>query len=97
MTLTMMAMMRRATTSTEVDNDGDCAKLSSLLMHRHLRRCRDSVVALVMMALLRSPPMRRRLAVVDNDGDGMTGDSDYDDFDDATDFAVVAMALLPSS
>jgi hypothetical protein len=95
--LTMMAMTQRATTSTEVDNDGDCAKLSSLSMHRRLRRCRDSVVALVMMASLRSPPMRRRLAIVDDDGEGMTGDSNYDDFDDATDFAVVAMALLPSS
>jgi hypothetical protein len=48
------------------------------------------------MALL-SSPMRRRLAVVDDDGDGMTGDNDYDDFDDVTDLAVVAMALLPSS
>jgi hypothetical protein len=41
--------------------------------------------------------MRRRLAVVDDDGDGMTGDNDDNYFDDATDFAVVAMALLPSS
>jgi hypothetical protein len=41
--------------------------------------------------------MRRRLAVVDNDGDGVTGDNDDDYFDDATDFAVIAMALLPSS
>ena len=36
--------------------------------------------------------MRRRLSVVDDDGDGVTGDNDYDDFDDAADFAVVAMA-----
>jgi hypothetical protein len=40
--------------------------------------------------------MRRHLAKVDNDGDGVTGDNDNDDFDDATDFAVVTMALLPS-
>jgi hypothetical protein len=46
------------------------------------------------MALLLSP-MRMRLAVVDNDGDGVTGNNNYDD-DNATDFAVVAMALLPS-
>ena len=39
--------------------------------------------------------MRRHLAKVDNDGDGVTGDNDNDDFDDATDFAVVTMALLP--
>ena len=45
-TLTMMATTGRATTSTEVDNDGDGAKLSSPSMHRRLRRCRDSVVAL---------------------------------------------------
>jgi hypothetical protein len=49
------------------------------------------------MASLPSPLMRRHLAVVDDDGDGMTGNGDYDDSDDATDFAVVAMALLPSS
>jgi hypothetical protein len=42
-------------------------------------------------------PMRRRLAVVDDDGKGVTGDDDYHDFDDATDFANVAMALLPLS
>jgi hypothetical protein len=41
--------------------------------------------------------MRRRLVVVDDDGDGVMGNNDYDDFDDATYFAVVAMALLPSS
>ena len=39
--------------------------------------------------------MRRCRAVVDDDGDGVTGDDDYDDFNNATDFAVVAMALLP--
>jgi hypothetical protein len=41
--------------------------------------------------------MRRRLAVVDDDGDGVMGDNDDNYFDDATDFAVVVMALLPSS
>jgi hypothetical protein len=60
-------------------------------MRRRLRRRRDSVAALVVMASL-SLTMRRRLAVVDNDGDGVTGDNNYDDFDNATDFAVVAMA-----
>ena len=80
----------------EVDDDGDLVKLSSPSMHRRLHRRRDSVAALVVMASLPSP-MCRRLAIVDDDGDGMTGDEDYDDFDDATDFAVVAMALLPSS
>jgi len=59
-------------------------------MRGRLRRCRDSVAALVVMALL-SSPMRRRLVVVDDDGDGVTGDNDYDDFDDATDFAVVVI------
>ena len=84
-------------TSTKIENDGDGAKLLSPSMHRHLcHRC-DSVVALVVMALLPSPLMRRRLALVDDDGDGMTGDGDYNDFDDATDFAIVAMVLLLSS
>jgi hypothetical protein len=82
------------TTGDEVDDDGDLAKLSSPSMRRGLCRCHDSVAALVVMASLPSP-MRRCLAVVDDDGDGVTGDDDYDDFDDATDFAVVAMALLP--
>ena len=40
--------------------------------------------------------MHRHLAVVDDDGDGVTGNDNDDNFDDATDFAVVAMALLPS-
>jgi hypothetical protein len=40
--------------------------------------------------------MRRRLALVDDDGDSMTGDGDYNDFDDATDFTVIVMVLLPS-
>jgi hypothetical protein len=48
------------------------------------------------MASLPSP-MRRRLAVVNDDGNGVTGNNDDDYFNDATDFAVVAMALLPSS
>jgi hypothetical protein len=58
----------------EVDNNGNGAKLSSPSMPRHLRRCRDGVVTLVVMASLPSPK-RRRLAVVDDDGDGMTGDN----------------------
>ena len=65
-------------------------------MRRHLCRRRDGIVTLVVMASLPSP-MRRRLAVVNDDGDGVTGDNDDDYFDAATDFAVVAMALLPSS
>ena len=83
-------------TGDKVDDDGDLAKLSSPLMRRRLRHRRDSVADLVVMASL-SSPMRRRLVVVDDDVDGVTGDNDYNDFDDATDFAVVTMALLPSS
>jgi hypothetical protein len=79
----------------EVNDDGNLAKLSSPSMRRRLCRRRDSVAALVVMASLSSPTCRR-LAVVDDDGDGVTGDNDYDDFDDATDFTVAAMALLPS-
>ncbi len=61
----------------------------------HRRQC-AGIFTIVMMALLPSP-MPRRLAVVDDDGDGMMGNDDDDNFDDATDFfAVVAMALLPS-
>jgi hypothetical protein len=66
------------------------------LMCRHLcRRC-DGVVALVVMALL-PLPMRRHLAVVDNDGnsakgnnnnDGATGDNEDDNPDNATDSKV---------
>ena len=77
-------------TGDEVDDDGSPHKLLSPSMRRRLRRRRDSVAALVVMASL-SLTMRRRLAVVDNDGDGVTGDNNYDDFDNATDFAVVAM------
>jgi hypothetical protein len=45
--------------------------------------------------------MRRRLAVVDNDGDGVTGDNDDNYFDDATDFhcrhdGVVALVTMAS-
>jgi hypothetical protein len=50
---------------------------SSVLNARHLRRCRNGVVALIVMASLPSP-MRRRLAVVDNDGDGTKGDDEND-------------------
>jgi len=57
--------------------------VSSLPMRRRLRRRRDGVVALVAMALL-PLPMRRRLAVVDDDGDGATGDSIDDNCDSAT-------------
>jgi hypothetical protein len=59
----------------KVDDDGDGAKLSLPSMRRRLRRCRDGVVTLVVMASLPSP-MGRRLAVVDDDGDSMTGDND---------------------
>ena len=50
---------------------------SSVLNARRLRRRRDGVVALVVMALL-PLPMHRRLAVVDDDGDGAKGDDDDD-------------------
>ena len=58
----------------EVDDDGDGAKLSSPSMRRHLCCRRDGVVTLVVMASLPSP-MRMRLAVVDDDGDGVTGNN----------------------
>ena len=45
-------------TGNEVDDNGDLAKVLLLSMHRPLRRRRDSVAALVMMALL-SSQMRR--------------------------------------
>ena len=79
----------------EVNNNGNGVKLSSQSMHRRLSHCCNSVFALIMMALLPSP-MRWHLAVVDYDGDGMTGDDNYDDFNNATNFAVAAMELLPS-
>jgi hypothetical protein len=66
---------------------------SSVHNARRLCRCRDGVVALIVMASLPSS-MRRRLAVVNDDGDGAkgdnnddgaTGDDKDDDPDDATD------------
>ena len=57
--------------------------VSLLPMRRRLCRCCDDVVALVAMALL-PLPMRRRLAVVDDDGDGATGDSIDDNCDSVT-------------
>ena len=80
----------------EVNDDGNGAKLSSPSMRRHLHHRCDGVVSLVMIASLPSP-MRRCLAVVDDDGNGVTGDNDDDYFDDVSDFTVIAMALLPSS
>ena len=80
----------------EVNNDGNGAKLSLPSMRRRLCRHRDSVAALVVMTSLPSP-IPRHLAVVDDDGDGVTGNDNYDDFNNAMDFAVIAMALLPSS
>ena len=57
--------------------------MSSLPMRRHLCcRC-NGVVALVAMALL-PLPMRRRLAVVDDDGNGATGNSIDNNCDSAT-------------
>ena len=44
-------------------------------MRRHLCRRRNGLVTLVVMASLPSP-MRRCLAVVNDDGDGVTGDND---------------------
>ena len=53
-------------------------------MRRRLCRRRNGVVALVAMVSL-PLPMHRRLAVVDNDGNGATGDNDDDvDNDGAT-------------
>ena len=52
-------------------------------MRRHLCRRRNGVVALVAIALL-PLPMRGRLAVVDDHGDGATGDSMDDNCDSAT-------------
>ncbi len=57
--------------------------VSLLPMRRHLCRRRDGVVALVAMALL-PLPVRRRLAVVNDDGNGATGDSINDNCDSAT-------------
>ena len=49
--------------------------VTSLLMRKRLCHCRDGVVALIAMVSL-PLPMRRRLAVVKDDGDGATGDND---------------------
>jgi len=58
--------------------------VSSLPMRRHLHRRRDSVVALVAMASLPLPmQMHRRLAVVNDDGNGATGNSIDDNCDSA--------------
>jgi len=57
--------------------------VSSLPMRRRLCRRRNGVVALVATASL-PLPMRGRLAVVNNDGDGATGDSIDDNCDSAT-------------
>jgi hypothetical protein len=83
-------------TGDEVDDYCDGTKLSSPSMRRRLCHRRDGGVDLVVMASLPSP-MRRHLSVVDYDGNGLMGNTVNDDGDDATDFAVIAMALLPSS
>jgi hypothetical protein len=57
--------------------------MSLLPMRRRLRRRRDGIVALVTMALV-PLPMCRRLAIVDNNGDGATGDSIDNNCDSAT-------------
>jgi len=53
------------------------------LMCRRLRRCRYGIVALVVKASL-PLLMCRRLAIVDDDGDGATGNNDNYDGDGAT-------------
>ena len=55
-------------------------------MRRHLCRRPDGGVSLVAMASLPSP-MLRRLSVVDNDGNGATGNNDNDDDKDDDDGA----------
>ena len=57
--------------------------VSSLQMRRHICRHCDGVVALVTMALL-SLPMHRPLAIDNDDGDGVTGDSIDDNCNSAT-------------
>ena len=81
--------------SEDIDDDCDGAKVFLPSVRRHLRRRHNSVVALFVMALLPSP-ICRRLAIVKDDGDGVTGDDNYNNFDDATDFAIIMMTLLPS-
>ena len=61
----------------------EIAMASSPSMCRHLCSHRDGVVALVAMASL-SSPMHRRLAVVDDDGDGVAGDNIDNDDEGAT-------------
>jgi hypothetical protein len=56
--------------------------VSLLPMRRHLGRRHNGIVALAVMASL-PLPMRRRLAIVDNDGDGATGNSINDNCDSA--------------
>ena len=57
--------------------------VSLLPMRRRLGRRHDGIVALVAMASLLLP-MCRRLAIVDNDGDGATGNSINDNCDSAS-------------
>ena len=72
-----------STMSDEVDDNGIGAKLLLLLMRRRLcHRC-DGVAALVTMASLPSP-MRRRLVVINDDGNSAMGDKVNNDGDRAT-------------
>ena len=61
------------------------------LMRRRLHRRHNGIVALVAMALL-PLPMRRRLAVVNDDGEGATGDSIDDNCDSARMSTMLATA-----
>jgi hypothetical protein len=81
-------------TGDKVDDDADGAKLLSPSKRRRLCHC-HCVVALIVMVLL-SSPMLRHLVIVYDDGDGVTGNDDDDNFNNALDFAVVTMVLLPS-
>jgi len=100
-TSSMTILMARWETKLTTNDNGDGAKLLLPLMRRHLRRCRDCVVALIVMASLPSPT-HRRLAIVVDDGDGVMGNDDYNDFGDRlcrrrdSVIALVAMASLPS-
>ena len=72
-----------STMSDEVDDNGVGVKLLLLLMHRHLcHRC-DGIAALITMASLPSP-MRRRLVVINDDGNGAMGDKVNNDGNRAT-------------
>jgi len=64
-------------------NNIRASDVSSLPMRRRLRRRHNGVVALLAMASL-PLPMHRRLAVVDDDGDGTTDDSINVNYDIAT-------------